>query len=854
MGRARRAPEERPRGDGGSRWTLSAYVATRMVIATPSSAPFWALTEAEAIAQTESRSSGLSSEVALARKRGASSRFPEQHTSTAHLLVRQFRNPIVVLLSATTLLSVFLRDATDAAIIGAIIIGSGVLGFFQERGAVRAVQSLMASVRVHVEVVRDGALTTVPVADVVRGDVVAFNAGDIVPGDCLVLEANSLQADESALTGESFPQEKRPGPAGETRSNALFLGTHIVSGKGLGLVMETGRATEFGRISAHLAKQHVPTSFERGITAFGYLLVRATIALVALIFVLNLALNRPFVESVLFSLALAIGLTPQMLPAIVTLSLAHGARAMARQKAIVKRLDAIEDIGAMDILCTDKTGTLTSGTIRLDLALDAQGVESPEVRELAWLNARHQGGFENPIDTAILEAIEPPTDAGKAHGEVPFDFSRRRVSVLVDQGGRRRLITKGAFEPVLALCGAGGQAAELTARFEALSAEGYRVLAVAFREWGDSTEEVGQESERDLQFGGFLAFADPPKPGIRDVVAGMGERGVRTCMITGDNRHSARRLASLVGLEGGDVVCGDELAGMTDEALRLVLPRAAAFAEVDPIQKERIVRAFAAAGHTVGYLGDGINDAPALHVADVGISVDGAVDVAKHTADLVLLEKDLRVLDAGIEEGRRVFVNTLKCVFVTTSANFGNMLSMAGAAAFLPFLPLLPRQILLLNFLSDIPGTTIAADRVSPEQVDRPRTWNITQVRNFMIVFGLISTAFDYVTFGVLRFGFDAGADAFRTTWFVTSMTTELAAMLVLRTAGFSLRSRPGNALLLSSLAVLAITFVIPFGPAGKALGFVNLEPWVVGLVIGVTGAYVALTESVKRAAPGLMR
>lgn len=835
-----------------------------MGIATPPPAQFWALTEAEALARTESGRAGLPSEEAVARERDGPPRFPEQHTGTAQLLIRQFRNPIVVLLSAATLLSVFLRDATDAAIIGAIIIGSGVLGFFQERGAVRAVQSLMASVRVQIEVVRDGVPTTVPVADVVRGDVVIFNAGDIVPGDCLVLEANSLQVDESALTGESYPREKRPGGGGEERSNALFLGTHIVSGAGLGLVMATGRDTEFGRISAHLATQHVPTSFERGITAFGYLLVRATVALVALLLVVNLLLDRPVVESVLFSLALAIGLTPQMLPAIVTLSLAHGARAMAHRKAIVKRLDAIEDIGSMDVLCTDKTGTLTVGTVTLALAVDADGMESAPVRELAWLNARHQSGFDNPIDAAILAATQPASEVGNCLGEVPFDFGRRRVSVLVEAAGQRRLITKGAFEPVLALCSnirtAGGvepigqRSLALGERFRALSSEGYRVLAIAHREWSDESAEPDSQAENGLTFDGYLAFADPAKPGAPEVVASLQERGVRTCMVTGDNRYAAQRIAGLLGLAGGRIITGDELNGLSDDGLRMGLSDVAAFAEVDPIQKERIVRAFSSAGHTVGYLGDGINDAPALHVADVGISVDSAVDVAKHTADLVLLERDLRVLDAGIEEGRRVFINTLKYVFVTTSANFGNMLSMAGAAAFLPFLPLLPRQILLLNFLSDIPGTTIAADRVWRAQVDRPRTWNITQVRNFMIVFGLISTAFDYVTFGVLRFGFDAGAEAFRTTWFVTSMTTELAAMLVLRTSGFSLRSRPGNALLLSSLAVLTITLVIPFGPVGKALGFVNLEPWMVGLVIGVTAAYVALTEGVKRAAPGLVR
>ena len=825
--------------------------------------PYWAIDQALLFKQLGSRPEGLSDGEATARAQDSQHQAGAQSASDRQLIVRQFRNPIILLLLAAALLSAVLRDAADAGIIVAIIVGSGGLGFVQERGAVKAVETLLASVRVDVEVIRQGQRRSVPLTDVVVGDVVHLGAGDIIPGDCRVLTSNALHANESALTGESEPKLKQASAVAADaslteRDNSLFYGTHIVSGEGTALVALSGAETEFGRVSSHLATQHVPTSFERGINAFGYLLIRATAVLVAAVLAVNLLLDRPFVESILFSLALAVGLTPQLLPAIVTVSLAQGAASIAKRRVIVKRLDAIEDIGSMNVLCTDKTGTLTMGALQVEQAVGWDGAEDAHVGLLAWWNARYQEGFGNPIDTAILATPRWPMEERNVLGVVPYDFERRRQSVLVEDGGHALLVSKGAFEQILALCTSvraedGGIVPISPAinerighRFEQLSAAGYRVLGVAER-----TVPLGTVASPALEaqatFAGFLAFSDPPKPGAAEAIAELRGRGVRTCMITGDNRLAAVHVARAVGLLRGDVKSGREIAAMSEPELVSAVSSVDVFAEVDPIQKERIVRAFSTAGNTVGYLGDGINDAPALHAADVGISVESAVDVARHTADLVLLEKDLAVLGLGIEEGRRVFTNTMKYVFVTTSANFGNMLSMAGAAIVLPFLPLLPRQILLLNFLSDVPGATIATDRVDPAQVEHPRTWDVGNIRDFMIVFGVVSSAFDYIAFAVLKLGLHADAVTFRTAWFIASTVTELAAMMVLRTQRPFFRSRPGRGLLWSSIAIAVLAVAIPYSPIAGPLGF-DQPGFAVGLaIVGVVVGYVVATELTKR-------
>ncbi|NUR48146.1 MAG: magnesium-translocating P-type ATPase, partial [Hamadaea sp.] len=678
---------------------------------------------------------------------------------------------------------------------------------------------------------------------------------------CRVLTSRNLLVDESALTGESFPVEKSDRPADPQaelaqRTDALFMGTHVISGAGSAVVAQTGRATEFAAVYERLAGRDVTTSFERGMTRFGLLLVRAMAVLVTVILVVNLLLGRPALDAVLFSLALAVGLTPQLLPAIVALSLAAGARLMAAEKVIVKRLDAIEDFGGMTVLCTDKTGTLTAGSVRLDRAISLDGADSPAVLRLAALNAGLQRGFANPMDEAIVTAAEPLPSRVKLIDEAPYDFTRKRLSVLVDDADGPLMICKGAVSGVLSTCGQARTAhgvvpldlvrRDVEERLAQLSAHGYRVVAIASRAM-PNRHDIGPADETGLILDGLLAFHDPVKADAADAVRDLSALGVSTRLVTGDNRLAAGHIAEAVGLRG-QMLVGSEIDSLGDAELAEKIADVHVFAEVEPLHKERVVRALRARGEVVGFLGDGINDAPALHAADVGISVDSAVDVAKQAASIVLLEKDLRVIADGVRQGRRTFANTLKYVRVTVSANFGNMLSMAAASAFLPFLPLLPRQILLLNLLTDVPGTTIATDSVDAEQLASPRRWDLAGIRTFMIVFGLLSSLFDLATFAVLRWGFSAGPELFRTGWFIESTATELVVMLVLRSARPISRSRPSTLLLLSSAVVMAVTLALPYLPVlADALGLTPPPAALLAALAGLTVAYVGVNEMAKR-------
>jgi len=814
----------------------------------------WAMDETALFARCQSRTDGLTAAEAAARHVDGQGLHPGR-MSEWRLILRQVQNPIVLMLLGATALSMALGDRLDGTIILLITAASGTLGYFQERGAVRVVEELMAAVRVHSDVRRDGKEIEVPVDDVVRGDILVLRAGDVIAGDARVLSSASLLLDESALTGESFPVEKSTGVlAADTRlgarTNSLWCGTHVVSGSGTALVTGVGADTEFGRVGARLAAAHVPTAFELGLRKFGLMLMRTAGVLVVALFIVNVILHRPVLESLLFSLALAVGLTPQLLPTIVSVTLSYGARQMAARKVIVKRLDAIEDIGAIDVLCTDKTGTLTAGEIQLASALDAAGDPSTATLRLAWINASAQQGFVNPIDLAIMAAppSDPPTP--KVLSELPYDFDRRMLSVLVNVDGVTTMIAKGALENVTAACaGSDAERAAWATRFQQLSADGFRVLGIATKDCtANPPASLTAADEHDLTFGGFLCFTDPPKADAAVAIAELAALGVTTKVITGDNRYAATHAASAVGIDAASLLTGGEMATLTEAELDLRVAVTNVFAEIDPLHKEAIVAALRRTGRTVGYLGDGINDAPSLRNADVGISVDTAVDVAKHSASVVLLEKDLAVLAEGIRQGRRVFANTLKYVQVTMSANFGNMVSMAVAAAMLPFLPLLPRQILLLNFLSDIPGTTIAADRVDPESVADPHGWDMRRLRTFMITFGLISSVFDFTTFAVLRLGFHAHADLFRTGWFIESTATELAVMLVLRTRRRAWRSRPGTALLTTSAVVAVITVALPFTPFAHGLGLTRPTVAVIVALVVITIGYVTATEVAKEA------
>jgi Mg2+-importing ATPase len=823
----------------------------------------WAVDLDQVFDAVASSPRGLSTAAAahrLARDGPNSIEGPRGHRGL-RLLAAQFTSPIILILAGATVLSMVLGDLVDGMVILAIILASGGVGFWQEHTAGQAVDALLAQVRVHVEVRRDGVIGSVPIDEIVAGDIVVLAAGDVIPGDCRLLESANLLVDEAVLTGESYPVEKRAGlvaaaAALPERTNTLFMGTHVVSGTATALVVKTGLRTVFGAVSTELGARDVTTGFERGVTQFGMLLVRAMAVLVTVIFVVNVVLHRPLVESILFSLALAVGLTPQLLPAIVAVSLANGARRMAAEKVIVRRLDAIEDFGAMTVLCTDKTGTVTAGAVHLDAAIDIDGHPDRDLERLAALNASLQQGYPNPIDEAIIAATGTP--GGRLVDEIPYDFTRRMLSVLVEVDGERVLITKGAFSEVLDRCTT-AQKGQTTVpistvrdaaveRFAALSRDGYRVLAVATRHLG--ADHVTPSDETGMTLRGLLAFHDPPKPGVVDAIERLERLGVSVRLVTGDNRLAAAKIAHDVGLDPSGELSGPDIDDLDDADLARRCATVTVFAEVEPLHKERIVQALRRRGEIVGFLGDGINDTVALHAADVGISVDTAVDVAKQTAAIVLLDKSLDVVSDGVQLGRQTFANTLKYIRVTTSANFGNMLSMAVAAAFLPFLPLLPRQILLLNFLSDIPGMTIAGDSVDAEQLESPRAWHLRSMRNFMIVYGSLSSVFDIATFAILRLGFDADGTLFRSAWFIESTLTELAVMLVLRTNRVFFRSRPGRGLLWTSAAVAVIAAALPFSLLAEPLGFVAVPAAVMATIVGLIAVYVVGNEVVKQAIP----
>jgi len=808
-----------------------------------------------------SSADGLAAEEAERRRSGEPDPLGEhRRRPAARVLLSQFTSPVVLVLVAATVVSMVLGDVVDGAIIIVIIAASGLLGFWQEFRADAAVAELLASVQVTSRVLRAGREIDVRIGDVVPGDVVLLSAGDLVPADARLIAADELQVDASALTGESFPAEKDatavldPATPLSARSTVVQFGSHVVSGTGRAVVVATGRRTEFGRVARSIGGTAVRTAFELGITRFGWLLVRLVAVLTVFIFVVNWAFGRSPFDSLLFSLSLAVGITPQMLPAIVSLSLAAGARRLAARHVVVKRLDAIEDLGAVTVLCTDKTGTLTAGAAELTSALDPAGAPSDRVAELAARNAAAQRGFRNPLDAAILRSR--PSDA-VALDELPYDFQRKRLSVLVADDGGELLVTKGAVAPVLALCtrtAAGDPArweadrAAVEALVDRLCAEGDRLIAVATRPRAAADGPLSLADEAALALEGLLVFRDPPKPGARAAIAELVAAGVDVRLITGDSAGAARAIAGEVGIRSDRVMTGAELGDLDAARLAPLLHDVRVFAEVEPLHKERIVAALRSAGEVVAFLGDGINDAPALHAADVGLSVDTAVDVAKQAASVVLLEKGLDVVATGVRLGRQTFANTLKYIRLTTSANLGNMASLAIASLVLPFLPLLPRQILLLNFLSDIPAMTIASDEVDPEQLARPVRWDLRGLRAFMIAFGLLSTAFDLVTFAVLVLGFGADETLFQSAWFVMSTLTELAVLFSLRTPRPIWASRPALSLLLSSLAVAALTVALPYVPAlGGLLGLQPPPLALLGALALVLVGYVAANELLKR-------
>ena len=830
---------------------------------------YWSLRAERLLSDLGSSTRGLASAEAEARARqyGPNALAAKRRATALGLFVSQFKSPLVLILIFAATVSSFVGEWTDAVIVLAVVVGSTMLGFVQEYRASNAVERLRSQVSIKASVLRDGQTRLLPSEQLVPGDVVLLSAGSLIPADGVVLEANDFFVKQAVLTGETFPTEKTPGVLAATaslaeRTNSVFMGTSVGSGAARVLIVQTGRATVFGQIAQRLSLRPPETEFERGIQRFGYLLTRVMLVMVVVVLAVNIFRAQPPIDSLLFALALAVGLAPELLPAIISITLSHGAQRMARRGVIVRRLNSIENFGSMDVLCTDKTGTLTEGVVRLDGALDPEGRPSNAVLRCTYLNALYQTGLANPLDEAVRACAE---EAGVTGGtdrkvdEIPYDFVRKRLSVVTaDAQGERTLIAKGALESILSICRRvqeGGEArplddarrAGIERRYSDWSGQGFRVLGVATKRVDEKSASYSYADESDLTFAGFLLFFDPPKAGVEQAIADLASRGVRLKIITGDNQKVARQIGEAVKLPVEGVLTGRALNDMRDEALWNAAERTTIFAEVDPNQKERIILALRKTGHVVGYMGDGINDAPALQAADVGISVDTAVDVAKDAADFVLLERDLDILREGIDEGRRTFANTLKYVLTTISANFGNMFSMAAASLFLPFLPLLASQILLNNFLSDIPAMTIAGDNVDPEWVERPRRWNTRFIRDYMVLFGLVSSIFDFLAFGALILVFRASPQEFRTGWFVESLLTELVIALVVRTRHPFFRSRPSTLLLASTAAVVGVTLVLPYLPFQALFGFVPLPAPLMLAMIGLTALYVVVTEAAKR-------
>ncbi len=788
---------------------------------------------------------------------------PPRRGAAMRELLSALANPLVVILLIASGVSAALGDVVNATIIVAMVVLSLVVNLVQTHRSHRAAERLREVAAPTATVLRDGEWIEIPRRDVVPGDLVRLGAGDRVPADGRLLEARDLHVQQAALTGESLPTEKRAGEMSAPprtlpeASNLVFLGTSVVSGTGVMLVVATGAATSFGDIAARLGARPPETEFERGIRQFAALIMRTVVFLVLFVIVVGLAVHhRPF-EAVLFAVALAVGLIPEFLPMITTVTLAQGAVQMARRKVIVKHLSAIEDFGSIDVLCSDKTGTLTTGEMVLDRALDPLGGAAERPLELASLNSHFETGIRSPLDAAILARHQPDAAAYRKLDEIPFDFERRRLSVVVEGPEGRLLIAKGAPESVLLACAqydAGGVSARLDATARArsltvhaeLSAAGYRVLAVAYREVPPQAAYAIAD-EHGMTLAGFVAFSDPPMPGVTEALQALARDGVAVKILTGDSELVARHVCAQVGIDAGDIVLGEQVEAMSDVTLGRVAERTIVFARVAPAEKHRIVLALKSRGHVVGFLGDGINDAPSLHAADVGISVVNAVDVAKEAADIILGERSLAVLHDGVVAGRRAFANVMKYLLMGTSSNFGNMFSMAGAVLFLPFLPMLPTQILLNNFLYDLAQVTIPTDNVDAGLVRKPRRWDLGMLRTFMLVIGPISSLYDFLTFFVLLSVFHAGEALFHTGWFVESLATQTLVLFVIRTAGNPLRSRPSWPLVATTTAIVLVGLLLPFTPLGPVLGFVPLPPGYFVFLAVATLTYLALVEMVKR-------
>jgi Mg2+-importing ATPase len=824
---------------------------------------FWRESSDALLTKLQTQTTGLPQQEATRRLRVYGlNRFEPAHGEAFLIkLGKRILNPLVALLIAAAAISGLSGDFGSFFIIVAVLAISMTLDIVQEYRAEQAAEALRHSVAVHSDVLRDGKPMAEPVYRLVPGDIVLLRTGDLVPADGVVLEAEDLQLDESIMTGEPFPVRKNNAPCAATEAadahNALFAGTSVVGGKATMLLVETGTRTRFGAIAAALAANVPPTALEQGVRHLGLLILRLTIFLTLFVLLAHLAAARPAMQSVLFAVALAVGLTPELLPMVMTVTLARGARRMALQKVIVKRLSAIHDFGAMDVLCVDKTGTLTQAKITLANYVDCGGQKSDRVLELARINSQFQTGVRSALDEAIL-ADHAGASEWTRRGEVAFDFSRRCLSVAAGRANETILITKGAPEAVLSRASAvevdgaprplaDAWRSRLAAEQQRLNEQGFRLLGVAVRSIPGGQREVTLADEQELTFVGFCVFADPPKSDAAKAVADLAALGIRLKVISGDQAAVVQHVAGAVGLARENILTGAEIAQLTDAGLAAKVEQTDLFARVDPDQKKRIIDALRKRGHVAGFLGDGINDAPAIHAAHVGLSVDGATDVARSAADMILLASDLNVLAEGVREGRRTFANILKYVRMGTSSNFGNMLSMALASLVLPFLPLLPLQILLNNLLYDLSEIGIPFDSVDSEDTARPHAWDMAAILRFTIVMGVVSSLFDAATFLILLKGFGADAAQFQTGWFLESIATQILVIFLIRTRRVPWQaSLPHIALIGTSFGALAAAFFLVLGPFQGWFGFVPLSWSLLAAMAAVTVAYLSAAEAAK--------
>jgi Mg2+-importing ATPase len=774
------------------------------------------------------------------------------------LFIRQFKNPLTLLLIGAVILSAFLGDTSDVAIILFIVLSTGILSFLQERNAGKVVEKLQSMISLKCAALRDGKVQEIKSTQIVAGDILIFKAGDMIPADCLLIEANEVHANESSLTGESYPARKEAGILNEKtelakRTNCLWEGTSIVSGEAKAIVINTGEQTIFGSI-AKSASTNIETTFEKGIKEFGYFLMKITLVLSLFILVVNLLNHKSVIESALFALALAVGMAPELLPAITTIAMSAGAKRLLEKKVIVKKLASIQNLGEVNLLCTDKTGTITEGAIKVSGLVNALGQENEFIKQLAFWNATYETGYANPIDESLKKLNVTSTLNVQKIGEVPYDFIRKRLSIAVSTDKEKLLISKGAFTQILNICtkvklsdisieDIAAHKTELENKFEQFGKDGLRAIGICYK--NITVNSITKEDETDMIFAGFVLLNDPVKDGINETISQLNKLNVELKIITGDNKNVARSIALNIGITNPVVMTGEELFKTSPEALTQLVTKTHIFSEVDPQQKERIIMALRKT-YTVAYMGDGINDVSAINAADVGISVENAVDVAREAADFVLMEKDLMVLVDGIKEGRKTFANTLKYLYINTGSTFGNMFSVAIASLILPFLPMLPKQILLTNFITDFPYLTVSSDNVDEEQLERPGKWNLKLIRSYMIVFGIHSSLFDVITFLTLLFVLKVKESAFQTGWFIESVLTELFILFIIRTHKNFFKSKPGKYLFIFSIVGLILTIGLPYLPFANDIGLTPLPLINLGAMLLIVASYIFTADILK--------